>query len=396
MQTGDGLLVRLRITRGEVTAETFAAIGNLAKDFGNGLVDLSQRGNLQLRGVSVETLPALTVALHDLRLLETEAIRDIILSPLAGLDRTASIDGRALLSALEAKLAASIELNALPDKFCFLIDDGGGFGLDGVAADIRLIGHQGKVILAIASSDRDFIPIAATDPSHAVDAAVALARAFLSLAEKNAARRMKELVRKLGATAITHAAGLTSAVSLPPLRRRVTNMEDLIGIHDGFIGVAGVFGRFDGNQMRALASLASEGLLLTPWRAVLLPNADTKALASLKNAGLIVSPDNPRLAIAACSGQPACSSAQIDTRAVAQTLAPFIKPLSRDSIGIHISGCSKGCAHAAAAPVTVVGREGAYDVVIDGRADADPILRGLDLSQVMGALDAAHAGKLAP
>jgi precorrin-3B synthase len=62
-------------------------------------------------------------------------------------------------------------------------------------------------------------------------------------------------------------------------------------------------------------------------------------------------------------------------------------------IAIHVSGCSKGCAHGASAPIALIGREGAYDLIFNGRADATPHLRGLDLAQVMTAIRAARAGK---
>jgi precorrin-3B synthase len=60
---------------------------------------------------------------------------------------------------------------------------------------------------------------------------------------------------------------------------------------------------------------------------------------------------------------------------------------------MHISGCSKGCASAAPAPLTLVGRDGAYDLVFNGRADAEPAQSGLDLPQLLAAIGEAQAGK---
>ncbi len=73
MRTGDGLLVRLRITGGVVTAPLARAIAACARDFGNGLIDLSAPANLQLRGVRDETLPAARGGCSDLGLLDDDA-----------------------------------------------------------------------------------------------------------------------------------------------------------------------------------------------------------------------------------------------------------------------------------------------------------------------------------
>ena len=118
MQTGDGFLVRLRLTGGIVSPARAQAIAGLALRFGNGLIDLTQRANLQLRGVREVDLPALTRALDGLRLTdanaEAEAVRNVIASPLAGLDPTAVLDIRPVVAALEARLSGDAALHALP------------------------------------------------------------------------------------------------------------------------------------------------------------------------------------------------------------------------------------------------------------------------------------------
>src|ERR1700736_3433744 len=104
METGDGLLVRLRLTGGILTTKNAHAIAACAIRHGNGLIDLSSRANLQLRGVSAETLPDLTSELADLNLLDpsadAEAVRNVVASPLAGLDPSAVLDVRPIVHAL--------------------------------------------------------------------------------------------------------------------------------------------------------------------------------------------------------------------------------------------------------------------------------------------------------
>lgn len=396
METGDGWLVRLRLSGGAVTSGQGRAIASLALTFGNGLIDLTQRGNLQLRGVNETSFPGLIASLHELDLLnpQAEEIRTVIAPPLAGLDPSAKANGQALAGRLEASLAAEPELSGLPDKFCFLVDEGGRLGLDAITADIRLIAGDNGVIVAIASSRDTFTPIITADAPQAVDAVIALAQAFLKRGKPAAAKRMSELVRTIGTAGIARAAGLPfdADIALPP--RCVTHAHDVIGLHEGFIGVAGPFGRLTAEQMQRLADLAPNGLRLTPWRCILVPDAKQDILAVLEHAGLIVSSGDARLMIVACPGRPACGAAQIDTRSVANALAPIAQQWGTKGIALHISGCHKGCAHAAPAPLTLVGRDGKIDLILNGRADGRPHSSGLELSHVIDALDALHGERL--
>ena len=47
---------------------------------------------------------------------------------------------------------------------------------------------------------------------------------------------------------------------------------------------------------------------------------------------------------------------------------------------VHVSGCAKGCAHPRPAAATFVGRDGRFDLVLNGRPWDDPVQRGIDPS----------------
>ena len=88
MQTGDGLLVRLKPEGNLLSARQCKALGRLAKTIGNGILDVTRRANLQIRGVQPADYDALISELRNLDLVdvsaEAEARRNIILSPFAG------------------------------------------------------------------------------------------------------------------------------------------------------------------------------------------------------------------------------------------------------------------------------------------------------------------------
>jgi precorrin-3B synthase len=91
-----------------------------------------------------------------------------------------------------------------------------------------------------------------------------------------------------------------------------------------------------------------------------------------------IDPSDPRLRTAACIGAPGCGAATVPAPADAATLSACLPP----GRFLHVSGCGKGCAHPGAADVTLVGRDGGYDLVRNGSAGDAPALRGLALDDV--------------
>ena len=65
MPTGDGLLVRVRISAGRLSLDQAEALASCARDCGNGTIEVSSRGNLQLRGVVEAKLNELQARLAD-------------------------------------------------------------------------------------------------------------------------------------------------------------------------------------------------------------------------------------------------------------------------------------------------------------------------------------------
>ena len=153
MATGDGLLVRLRLTAGHLPVATARLIADLAARHGNGLIDLSSRANLQLRGVTEASLGPLLDELAQAGLLDEtpahETVRNVLASPLSDCDPTALCDALAAARALEAALMGQGDGPlALPAKFSWIVDDGGALPLDAIAADVRFRAfiHDGETL----------------------------------------------------------------------------------------------------------------------------------------------------------------------------------------------------------------------------------------------------------
>ena len=356
MLSGDGWVVRIRPPAGRLSAAQAAGIAQLAARFGNGLIDVTSRANVQLRGVTEASHAPLIDGLRALALLdanpEAEARRNIVVTPFwrAG-------DGTLDIAAALANALSQSDAPTLPTKFGFAVDTGEQSVLHDTSADIR-IERTASGLFVRADGFATGAQVTADD---AVPTAMALARWYADSPRRG---RM---------------AALAGNQSLPdafqtPLPPPVAAPQWQIGPneHGWLVGIA--FGQMSAQTLLALADCAGTGALrITPWRMLLIEKA-----AQIPNApGLITRADDPLLRVVACSGAPQCQHAALDTRAIARTLAAGI-PAGRL---LHVSGCTKGCAHPQAA-LTLVGSssaEGGIDLIRHGTAASPPERRAISV-----------------
>ena len=392
MAARDGLLVRLRITGGLVSVPLARAIADLAQHHGNGLLDLSARANLQLRGVRESSLPALWSGLASLGLLdadaEAEAVRNVLASPLAGVGD--HVDIRPLVTALEVALVSEPALRRLPSKFGVLIDDDGGPSLAGIAADLRFdwLAAERAFGIGLGGTAADAMSLGLVSPTELVERAMSIALRVVSVPGEP--RRPRTLMRERGRDWVAAWFGAAEPPPAPvPPTPLTVGQQSVRGIP--VFGLAVPFGRLDATMLRDVARLVEAGwgeLRLTPWRTILVPHVVPahSDLARMAEAGLIVDAADPRLRVAACTGRHGCERGTTDTHADAARLASFAATLQGDRVALHVSGCTKGCARPEASAVTLVGRDGRYDLVRDGRPGDEPLLTGLDAKAVDAAL----------
>ncbi|MEJ0053069.1 MAG: precorrin-3B synthase [Methylovirgula sp.] len=386
MASGDGLIVRVSIKDGRVSPTIARALATLSRRFGNGLLDLSARANLQLRGVSDATLVPLQTELRALGVAEADGepavARNIISHPLAGIDPQAVVDTGSCVRVLRDRLAQDPIVHQLPQKFGFVIDDGGALSLANEKTDVSFLAQRGadcpRFLIRLAGQIAGECAI-----GELADVGLRIAHAFLQLRDEPA-ERMAALVRRVGIEKIIASAGLTQTALIIE-----NHAPHPIGTYrvgaNCVLGVGIPFGRLDASTLKRLADLAEASggeMRLTPWRAILIVGADQPDAARLSDTGLIFNEDDPLRSVAACPGVSGCSSGTTATHTDARRLAPFARQLHTHGISLHVSGCAKGCAHPAAVPFTLVGHDGRYDLVRDGTAADKPIATGLEVHQL--------------
>jgi precorrin-3B synthase len=393
MQTGDGLLVRL-LPIGTIPLAAFDALCRIARTHGNGVIEVTSRGSIQVRGLSAASAPSFAAAVAALGIAAEDGV-PVHCNPLTGIDAEEFFDAAALAGALRRRLMRQSMAARVSAKVSVAIDGGGSLNLATLPADIRLraLATTDGVVLHVSvggdeSSAADLRIIA---PADAIEAVMHLLEV---LAKRGRATRSRDVLASEGATTFRSAIdGLISARPResgdPELDSRFRESEWMmsspIGVHrlrDGSraCGVGLAFGHADAasleNLVAAAAAAGAEGFRAAPGRTLLAiglkPQTTSAFNAAAEQQGFIVHAGDPRRHVVACAGAPICASAHIASRAMAPALAEHCATEFTDAKTIHVSGCTKGCAQAAAATLTIVGTPEGCALIADGSARDAP------------------------
>jgi precorrin-3B synthase len=377
METGDGLLARV-LPVGPIPLATVAAFCAAAREHGNGTIEISARGSIQVRGLTPLSAPLFAAAVAALDIDICEGV-PVIADPLED-DPVALIDANAVAADLRRAVAAA-RLRLAP-KVSVIVDGGGRLTLDALTADIRLRAiptAQGPALhVALAGNAASATPLGVLAPL----AATAVVTDLLALiAARGPEARARDVLRNDGIAAFRAAAGDRLA---PASRLKARPRAEAIGHQrqkDGAfaLGLGLAFGHAQAGILVELCHLAAahgaQSARPAPDRILLLgPFSEATAMTTrgaAERLGFVTEPRDPRRRIVACPGAPSCASGLIASRALAAELAQHLPP-SGDGIAVHVSGCAKGCAHPAPAPLTIVGTEKGCGIVHNGSARMAP------------------------
>ena len=398
MTTGDGLLVRLTAT-GTIPLGAFAAFCAAAQTHGNGIIEVTARGNIQVRGLNAASALSFAAAVAALNIAADDGV-PVLCNPLAGLDPDEIIDAATLAADLRVALARTSLTQKLSAKVSIVVDGGGKLGLDAIAADIRFRAEatNGTAILRVEAGGQY---IGSVGAEHVVEAA----RQLLGvLAERSSDVRARDVIAAECAAPFRIVTSNLLQTSTRPRKsgdpaldsrlrgneRRINGIRrsgDAIGVHrlrDGLFacGVGLGFGHADAACLQRLIETANaagaRGIRTAPDRAILVIGLKDEALApfatAAENLGFIVHADDSRRHVVACAGAPICASAHIAARAIGPVVAATAGPYLDGTFKIYVSGCTKGCAHPAPAALTIVGTATGCALVADGTARDTPFM----------------------
>jgi precorrin-3B synthase len=371
MATGDGLLARLVPFGRTIGLDAFAALCAAARQHGNGIIEVTSRGSIQVRGLSPASAPSFASDVVAFDIDCGDAI-PVLTHPLSGLDPHETVDVGALADDVRRGLAEAPFAGRLSAKISVVVDGGGTLHLDNVSADVRLRAER--------QSDSVWFDVAlGGDAESAKELGAVLAddaaQCVIGLLGTLAAQAPQARIKNVRDLSLFKPAALRDAK--PPEARPPA---EPIGAHrlrdDSMaIGLGLPFGHTDAYTLIDLIELArragATGLRTAPGRTLLLvslpPDTVADVTARAATLGFIADPHDARRRVIACAGAPVCASGQIPSRALAPAIAQALQSLPAIAKPIHVSGCAKGCAHPSPTPVAIFGRDGLCDIEVDGR-----------------------------
>lgn len=359
-QMADGGLARLRVPGGWLSARQAHAIAEAAQRRGSGEIDLTNRANLQIRGLPRDGGPSLAAALQAVGFDfdgEAERRRNILLDPFSGEDPCERRDMRPLTEMLDARLRAAPWIGDLSPKFSFVFDGGGQCRIAGTPSDVAVLGQYDRLRIVTKHGGAE----ALTE-----DQALAI---LVELARTSAAAGPAARIRDLDRSALEAAFGDAARIDEPEAPGGLQPMFGAVEARDGSVAVSVpvAVGRLSAGELDFLAGEAEqEGrgeLALAPWSAVVVPGVSPdRAAALLERAachGLPPVSVVERLTVTACSGAPACERAREPAKDLARDILS-IASRSGATMGsgrrsLHLSACPKGCAGSAISDLLLLG-----------------------------------------
>ncbi|HYP46145.1 MAG TPA: precorrin-3B synthase [Propionibacteriaceae bacterium] len=326
----DGLLVRLRLPGGQTDGATLVELSRISTEFGEGSVQLTSRGNVQLRGLAESRWPALVERVAATGLLPSvthERVRNLVASPLTGLTGERP-DLRPMVDNLDAALCRTAELAELPGRFLFAIDDGRGDVLS-MRFDLAYLARDADAGWVLVGDRRQGV---ATAAKNAVGLMIALAQAFRRVRARSGATvwHMAELADvSVLHPAVTPIGPMTSAGPVP------------LGAVCGAASVGVPLSLLTPQQVSAVDAAAAGGaVVVTPWRGLVIPGA-AHTLSRLRSAGLVTDDNSAWSQLTACIGAPGCAKSRISTAGLSAELTAALA--TAPTLPVHVSGCERRC-----------------------------------------------------
>jgi len=371
VEAADGHLARVRLPGGFVTAGQLRVLARLAGELGDGRLELTSRGNLQLRALAAGAAARLTGELAAAGLVpsvEHDRVRNVLASPLAGLDGGPGL--APIVRELDEGLCARPGLAGLSGRFLFAIDDGRG-DVAGLGADVVAVaGADGGTVngLRVAPGSVATVMLSFAEAFAGQRAALAPGAWRIADLPDGPGRVRAVVATRLGLPAapaasmapaghVARPVGVVARNRVGPAAGRGGRAPD-----DGTAAVVllAPLGRLTAGQADWLAGrLTGRAARVTPWRSVVLPDQADPAgvLRAAAALGLGVDDASPWLRVTACAGKPGCASALADVQADAVPLAARWPGRI-----VHVSGCGRRCGRPAATEIDVTATSAGYQV----------------------------------
>ncbi|MFI7447784.1 nitrite/sulfite reductase [Nonomuraea sp. NPDC049714] len=392
-------MMRIRIDGGQLDLRQLRTIADISKDHARGTADLTDRQNVQLHWVEIESVPDIWERLEAVGLSTTEACGDtprtILGCPVAGIDADEVLDATDDIAGIKPYIGDPAFSN-LPRKFKTALSGCPAHCTVHEINDVAFVGvvnEQGEKGYDLwVGGGLSTNPMLAkrlgvfVRPDRTGDVWAAVAGIFRDYGYRRLRHRarLKFLVNDWGAEKfreVLETEYLKEALPdgpAPELPR--ANRRDHVGVFpqkDGnfYVGFAPRVGRLDGDKLHAIADIAERhgsGRVRTTieQKMVILdvaPDQVDSLVAELEAADLQVNPSTFRRQTMACTGIEYCKLAIVETKAAASHLIDELEkrlPSFDQPLTINVNGCPNSCARIQTADIGLKGQ-----LVLDENGD---------------------------
>ena len=375
----DGGICRIKLNGGSISSVQAEAVADASERFASGVIEATNRANLQVRGIGGEQAALIDNLLAAGLGPQTAAgddVRNLMLSPSAGIDQQMLFDTRPLAGQILATLQSHEAFHDLSAKFAVQLDAGEALAMLEHPHDLWLSAFERngerRLAFGLAGCPTD-LPAGsvALEDGHAL--IVAVLESFLDLARPEQTRMRHLLTECPFEGFLARLAERVPMHAVADWRRESGSGALHIGAHFQaeadlvYVGAVPPLGRLDPVMLRGAARLAHElgdaSLRFTPWQSLLLPNVRNENTAEvierMEQLGFLCQPGQPLSRLVACTGSNGCAKGLADTKGDARQLATLLP----QSLNVHVSGCLRSCAAAHTAPVTLLAvAPGHYDL----------------------------------
>ena len=385
-------MLRVRIDGGQLSSEQLRVISDISVKYARGTADVTDRQNIQLHWIEIESVPAIWEALEGVGLSTTEACGDtprvILGCPLAGLDSDELIDATPEIAAISDKFIGDPSLSNLPRKFKSSISGCAAQCTHHEINDIAFaavrhpetgeVGYDLWVGGGLSTNPMIAKRLGAfVRPDQVPEVWKAVCEVFRDYGYRRLRHRarIKFLIADWGAEKfreILEKEYLGYALPDGPAPVNVDSAaRDHVGVHrqgDGlsYVGFAPRVGRLDGEQLGSIATLAdrygSGRVRTTAQQKMIILDVPDSAVgdlvAELGALGLPAEPSAFRRHTMACTGIEFCKLAIVETKGRAMTLIDELErrlPGFETPVTINVNGCPNSCARIQTADIGLKG-----------------------------------------
>lgn len=412
-------MVRVRIPGGRTTTHQLRALADMASTYGNGLVDVTTRQQVQLRHLRIEDVPTVFARMEDVGLTSMQTgmdnVRNVMTCPVSGLSPDEIVESMGLVQALNEEVIGNAAFSNLPRKLNVAVTGCPHNCVHMETQDLALVpayydlGHDRclgfNVLVGGKLGSGGYRIATPLDVFVTPDEALEVCRAIFEVYRDHGPRenrtqaRLAFLIDAWGEARFRAEVEARVGKHLRPagLDARKPGEQDHVGIFRqrqrgmNYVGLKVLVGRMPTGDLVKVLDLADQygngEVRLTPSQALIIPNVGDRKVGELAEEPLLkqftYNPHSLYRGLVSCVGSDYCNLAVIETKsravqtakALETRLGTTLKPIT-----MHWSGCPAGCGNHLVADVGLLGKKAkvdgkvvdAVDVYVGGRSGPDP------------------------